>query len=61
MNEVLNRDQQIELMKNVKDRHDALFRRVLDDALVREVASEPAPTQVKSAYVRAESRLARCG
>lgn len=61
MNEALNRDQQIELMKNVKERHDALFRRVLSDPLVREVASQPAPSQVKSAYVRTESRLACYG
>lgn len=56
MIDILNRDQQIEMMKRAKERHDALFRRVLSDALVREVVSEPAPTQVKSAYVVTELR-----
>lgn len=36
--EALNRNQQIERMENVRERHDSLFRRVLSDPLVREVA-----------------------
>jgi hypothetical protein len=62
MQKILTRDEQIELIKTAEDRHNALIRRVLDDALIREVVSQPAPTQVKSVYVRSETtRLARCG
>lgn len=61
MNKILTRDEQIDLMRTTKERHDALFKRVLSDALIREVVSEPAPTQVKSAYVLSETKMVKYG
>jgi len=52
MKKILTRDEQIELMKTASERHSELVKRVLADPLVREVVSEPAPTQVHSAYTR---------
>ena len=52
MKKTLTRDEQIELMKTAEERHSALVKRVLKDPLVREVVSEPAPTQFQSAYTR---------
>jgi hypothetical protein len=52
MKKILTRDEQIELMKTADERHAELMKRVLADPLVREVVSEPAPTQFPSAYTR---------
>jgi hypothetical protein len=60
MKKLLTRDEQIELMKTAEERHDALFKRVLADPLVKEVVSAPAPRQLSSAYTRSD-RMVKCG
>lgn len=58
----LNRDQQIELMTNAKERHEARMQRWLSDAQLREAFSQPAPGQVgASPYTRKDEKVACCG
>lgn len=58
----LNRDQQIELMQNAKQRHEARMAHWVSDSKIREVVSQPAPGQAEqSIYMRSDTLVACCG
>ena len=46
----ITREQQIELMKTAKERHEARARVWNNDPMIKRVLSEPAPGQDKSEY-----------
>jgi len=57
----LTRDQQIELMKTAKDRHDATVARWMQDNTVRELLREPCEKQASAQhYRRRDVLIARC-
>ncbi len=59
MNAPLNRDQQIELMKNVRERHQQRFSDWVSNRYVRDALLRPAPGQDEQAsYVRDVRRVA---
>ncbi|WP_294354184.1 hypothetical protein [uncultured Sphingomonas sp.] len=57
----LNRDQQNELMKNAKARHDARFAAWVSNRVVRETLSRPAPGQDDQPRYERETRRIACG
>lgn len=58
MKPFLDRDQQIELMRTAKERHQAQQDRRMADPLVRQVLTRPAPGQ--SAYSATMRKVACC-
>lgn len=57
----LTRDQQIEMMKNAKERHLARMQDWLSHRAIKEVLSKPAPGQVDEPEYARHDRLACCG
>ncbi len=61
MNAPLNRDQQIELMKNARERHSARFAVWIGNRTIQETMSRPAPGQNDQVeYKRSSRRIACC-
>lgn len=61
MNVPLNRDQQIELMKDAKNRHERRSARWMANRTIREAVCRPAPGQDDEAvYTRERKRVACC-
>jgi len=62
MKPFLNRDEQIDLMETVEQRHDALFKKILSDDQARKVIATPRRGNADdSSYTMTEMRVARCG
>lgn len=60
MNAPLSRDQQIDLMKNARERHEARIQALLTHRVIREVISRPAEGQESTSYLQEDRRIACC-